>query len=373
MPTFQQPQDANQPRYAHLESASVSAPATVAPTDASQRAPSGSTTPGATVTPGSPGGGALQQPLFSGDHVLESIAKGVGSLREGARGPAVRAVQQFLVGRGQDIGRGGPDGSFGPGTKRALMAWQANHGLPGDGVLGKDTLTAMEGEPAVSGMPGATVHAPSNVRPTTPVGAPPTQAQQQGGTKPSAGPAGSKNGGLPDDFQKMWDAHPHNYQEDGTKNTASSDLQVAQGWNPDQYGNTCAIRMSIMFNSLGGNFKITKEKAKAAGIDPGRVPYSKKTGWFYILSAKEMWTYVEKHAGKPSVMFPARGRYSKNEEFQKAFDKEIAPAVNGKKGIVAFDKIFTFSGTGHVDLFDGQKLSDSPEWYPSQAIRLWYV
>ena len=371
MPTFQQPQDANQPRYAHLESASVSAPATVAPTE-THRTP-GATMPGATVSPGSPGGGTLQQPLFSGDHVLESIAKGVGSLREGARGPAVRAVQQFLVGQGQDVGRGGPDGSFGAGTKRALQAWQSAHGINADGVLGKDTLAEMEELPAVSGMPGATVMAPPTVRPTPPVGAPPTQAQQAGGTKSSAAPAGSKNGGLPEDFQKMWDAHPHNYQEDGSKNTASADLQVAQGWNPDQYSNTCAIRMSIMFNTLGGNFKITKEKAKAAGIDPGRVPFSKKTGWFYILSAKELWTYIEKNAGKPSVMFPTRGRYAKADDFNRSFDRDIAPSVNGRKGIVAFDKIFGFAGTGHVDLFDGQHLSDSAEWYPSEAIRLWYV
>ena len=365
MPTFRQPQDANQPRYAHLESATVTAPE-VAPR-----------TRPAPAAPRAPGGGTLQQPFFSGDHVLESIAKGVGTLKEGARGPAVRAIQQFLAGQGHEVGRNGPDGSFGAATKRALQAWQMAHGLPMDGVLGKDTLTAMEAQPAVaSAEPGATVHAPAVgrvSRPAPPVGAPATPAQAKGGTKAHGGPVGSKNGGLPEDFQKMWDAHPHNYQDDSRKNTASADLQVAQGWSPDQYSNTCAIRMSILFNNLGGNFKITREKAKAAGIDPGRVPFSKKTGWYYILSAKEMWTYLERHAGRAHVTLPARGRFSKAEDFQKAYDKDIAPAVAGRKGIVAFDKIFGFSGSGHVDLFDGEHLSDSASWYPSQALRLWYV
>jgi hypothetical protein len=131
--------------------------------------------------------------------------------------------------------------------------------------------------------------------------------------------------------------------------------------------------MSVAFNTLGGVFAITREKAKAAGIDPARVPFSAKTGWYYILSAKEMWTYLSKWCGTPSVQFPAKGRYANDGDFQKALDGEVTTAVSGRKGIVAFDKIFTYSGSGHVDLFDGKRLSDSSTWYPSEALRIWYV
>lgn len=330
--------------------------------------------------PGAPGGGALRQPLFSGDHVLETVAAGQVYLNPGAQGPAIRAIQQFLLAQGLDVGPAGADGQWGPRTTKALKAWQATHGVPATGVFGRLTLAAMEQEPAVTSVP--TTPRPATDRPaagqrrapsstTAPEGQ--TQAQAQGGNSAREGAPGSRNGGLPDDFQKVWDAHPHNYQEDSDKNQSSSDLLVQQGWSPDAYSNTCAIRLSIMLNKLGGDLKITKEKAKAAGLDPGRIPYSKKTGWFYILSAKEMWTYLTKYAGQPHQQWPNGKRFKTSDEFQTTFDRDIEPVVAGKRGIVAFDKIFGFSGTGHVDVFDGTHLSDAPNWYPSESLKVWYI
>jgi hypothetical protein len=40
---------------------------------------------------------------------------------------------------------------------------------------------------------------------------------------------------------------------------------------------------------------------------------------------------------------------------------------------VAFDKIFGYGGSGHVDIFNGETLSDSSSWYASQQIKLWIV
>jgi len=63
-----------------------------------------------------------------------------------------------------------------------------------------------------------------------------------------------------------------------------------------------------------------------------------------------------------------------HEKFEAAFGSEIRPVVSGKRGIVAFDKLLTgYTGSGHVDLFDGEKLSDSNEWYPCQKLHLWYI
>ena len=327
-------------------------------TDASTQQPGGGASAQTPQAPTVPGGGALTNPTFSGDHVLESIAKGNGALRKGAKGPAVRALQSYLtqVGLGTMLGRAGADGDFGSGTVTAVKAWQKANSLGADGVVGKDTLTAMDRNTAQ-------VQAPQAQTPTNP----------QANSAPSAGPAGSNNGGLPKDFQAMWDAHPHNYQTDGTQNTDSGDLQVAQGWNPDTYSNTCAIRLSIMWNQLGGRYKITREKAKAAGLDPGRIPYSAKTGFYYILSAREMWIYMEKYYGKPHMQWPANGRRFKNSgEFDAEFRSKIEPEIAGRKGVVAFDKIFGFSGTGHVDIFNGSQLSDG-SWYPAQALKIWFI
>lgn len=341
----------------------------------------------ASQTAGGTGGGQpglLRNPLFVGNQTLQRVAAGQTVLRAGSNGPAVLALQQFLVGRGLAVGRAGPDGAWGPATTAAVRAFQAQQGLTADAVVGKDTLRAMDRAPASAapvapgavspGSPGQSTTAPlPSAAPQPGSGPSAGNTQPRGAQRAQDGAPGSRNGGLPADFQQMWDAHPHNYLSDPEQNTASSDLLVAQGWSPDQYSNTCAIRLSIMFNQLGGNYVLTRDKAKAAGIAPGRVPYSKKTGWYYILSAKEMWQYVEAHFGQAHAEFPASGRFASPEAYKKAFSDEIGPLVAGRRGIVAFDKIFTYAGTGHVDIFSGMQLSDAPSWYPCQAIKLWFV
>ncbi len=170
-------------------------------------------------------------------------------------------------------------------------------------------------------------------------------------------------------FDKMWAAHPHNYQDDPAQNTENADLLEEIGL-PTNW-NTCAIRLSRMLNQIG--LRITPAKVKAAGI--ARAPYySRKTKEYFILSAKEMWTYLAKNFRKADAIFPAAGKtYKDAEAFRKGFEKDIEPVVKARKGIVAFEQIFGYGGTGHVDLFDGLKLSDAPDWYPSMRVHLWYV
>ncbi len=170
-------------------------------------------------------------------------------------------------------------------------------------------------------------------------------------------------------FQQMWDAHPHNYQDDDSQNTSSDDVRDEQGL-PAYLENTCAIRLSTMLNGTG--HLITPAKCAAAGLT--RPPtYSKKTKHYYIVAAKEMWTYLQKNFRAADVEFPKGKRFKDEEEFQTAFENDIKPLLAGKQGIVAFDKIFSYGGTGHVDLFNGEALSDSGTWYPSQHIMLWYI
>jgi putative peptidoglycan binding protein len=60
---------------------------------------------------------------------------GLPTLRRGSKGPSVVTLQQRL---GIE-----DDGAFGPATERAVKAFQSAHGLGVDGVVGRDTWTAL--------------------------------------------------------------------------------------------------------------------------------------------------------------------------------------------------------------------------------------
>jgi N-acetylmuramoyl-L-alanine amidase len=66
------------------------------------------------------------------------------------RGDDVRTLQERLGELGFDVGR--IDGIFGPRTARALREFQTNYGIPADAIVGRSTLRALAGLPAVSGV-----------------------------------------------------------------------------------------------------------------------------------------------------------------------------------------------------------------------------
>jgi putative chitinase len=61
----------------------------------------------------------------------------IGTLRKGSKGDGVKMMQEAL-----GIGA---DGAFGPGTERALKAWQTKNGLTADGIAGPNTLGKLLG------------------------------------------------------------------------------------------------------------------------------------------------------------------------------------------------------------------------------------
>ena len=69
-------------------------------------------------------------------------------LQLGSTGEAVIALQKGLLafgGAGSATDPGPADGSFGPHTEAAIKAYQSQHGLPGDGVVGPTTWWAPAG------------------------------------------------------------------------------------------------------------------------------------------------------------------------------------------------------------------------------------
>lgn len=63
------------------------------------------------------------------------------TLRRGARGPEVAALQRTLTEAGSPATA---DGAFGPRTEAAVRAFQAAHGCATDGVVGAETVAALE-------------------------------------------------------------------------------------------------------------------------------------------------------------------------------------------------------------------------------------
>ena len=64
-------------------------------------------------------------------------------LKQGSSGPDVQDLQQKLKALGFDPN--GVDGNFGAGTKAAVIAFQQHNGLQADGLVGPNTLAALQG------------------------------------------------------------------------------------------------------------------------------------------------------------------------------------------------------------------------------------
>ena len=63
-------------------------------------------------------------------------ALGDRTLKKGVSGPDVKALQTLLSSWGYDCGATGADGDFGKSTHGAVIAWQRDHNLAPDGIVG---------------------------------------------------------------------------------------------------------------------------------------------------------------------------------------------------------------------------------------------
>ena len=80
---------------------------------------------------------------FSGNADLEAVYDNERLLRVGDSGTAVSLMQQALIDGGFSLPQFGADGIFGNETRRALMDFQRTSSLSADGVLGPNTMSAL--------------------------------------------------------------------------------------------------------------------------------------------------------------------------------------------------------------------------------------
>lgn len=78
----------------------------------------------------------------------EPVVQSRRTLRKGSSGADVEYLQKLLKAEGYDLGNSGPnkdgvDGKFGSETLSAVRAYQSDHNLTPDGIVGKDTWAAL--------------------------------------------------------------------------------------------------------------------------------------------------------------------------------------------------------------------------------------
>jgi peptidoglycan hydrolase-like protein with peptidoglycan-binding domain len=78
-----------------------------------------------------------------------AIPAGAGNISAGDSGSAVLTLQKALAALGLDVGT--PDGKFGQKTQDALKAFQTAHNLTPDGIVGNDTVRALNEALAAAG------------------------------------------------------------------------------------------------------------------------------------------------------------------------------------------------------------------------------
>lgn len=74
--------------------------------------------------------------------IVESL--GYRTLRKGDEGQDVKELQNILMKAGYELPKYGVDGDFGEETLKAVKAFQTDHNLTTDGIVGKQTYTALD-------------------------------------------------------------------------------------------------------------------------------------------------------------------------------------------------------------------------------------
>jgi len=94
------------------------------------------------------------------------------TLKTGSKGDEVKALQDFLISQGYDVGKTGADGIFGSNTAAAVKKFQQDKGLSVDGIVGSQTWGAINAPvaPAPGPEPAPAPNPKSTTNPKAPSG-----------------------------------------------------------------------------------------------------------------------------------------------------------------------------------------------------------
>ncbi|MBX3468738.1 MAG: peptidoglycan-binding protein [Planctomycetes bacterium] len=114
--------------------------------------------------------------------LLDGARRAAPSLRRGDTGPAVRALQNALVAAGHPVA---VDGVFGGETDRGVRAFQTAQRCSVDGVVGPETVRALDRVLGAPGTPPTTTTRPPATPPpaTPPPATPPPAGARRGGAE----------------------------------------------------------------------------------------------------------------------------------------------------------------------------------------------
>jgi hypothetical protein len=77
------------------------------------------------------------------DLPAENVTISLQTIRKGDSGELVKTAQELLIAAGYDVGPKGADGHFGSATVSAVRAFQFDHGIKSDGIVGPVTWAAL--------------------------------------------------------------------------------------------------------------------------------------------------------------------------------------------------------------------------------------
>jgi N-acetyl-anhydromuramyl-L-alanine amidase AmpD len=85
----------------------------------------------------------FQKSIGSNAAAASKVSVELDMLQQGSNGAQVKTLQRLLVSLGYSVGAYGVDGDFGAATKNAVIQFQKARGLVADGIVGKDTWSAL--------------------------------------------------------------------------------------------------------------------------------------------------------------------------------------------------------------------------------------
>ncbi len=103
----------------------------------------------------------------------------------------------------------------------------------------------------------------------------------------------------------------------------------------ENYGNTCAMRISVAMNALGGNYKVSSQYGNRDGN------HKDKSSNHIIIRVETIFDFITEKLGEST--------WGMSKNPGSPMDMSF---VNGKKGILLYHVDFN-DATGHVDLWNG--------------------